>query len=235
MMNLIDSIRSVTDLKSFRDHVAKVRSEDSQPLRKGKLEHHVARILGVADWNTALGMVGQHEAPENTCKRCESLLDPSGFCIDETCLYNDWPQYIDASSDVLDSFEKRQRVMATMKTDDGHASVEFDAAPYFQLQMNNWNWESLHADLGVLIKEEGYGCVQSDWVALAFRDHDELKGFRSLPGYKELLEAFGYLDALERTRSNKDALGFEVYIDMDDLGQWVSRFGSEPMKKLFEQ
>lgn len=62
-MQLINRIENTTDLKSFRDHVGRtIERRLGSPLKGRKLDEFTADLLGVKDFNTALGLVGVNES-----------------------------------------------------------------------------------------------------------------------------------------------------------------------------
>lgn len=251
-MNLITAIKTQHELESFRDHVAQIRKGDNQPLRKGKLEHHVAKILGVADWNTALGMVAKVEAQRHVCHTCGFKLDPRGLCSYDQCFHYFWPQTvsadhvlmhqdvqpksidIDNGSGGLVTVYKRVEVEAELETDDRRVSTRFDASPYFHSILEECGLDFLGKQIAKIVDEQGSGCEATDDIAADFRDSSLLQPYLELPDYREIPKIFGYLDALADTRENEDISGFEVSVELGDLAMWVDAYAPS-LKHLIEK
>jgi hypothetical protein len=77
-MNMIDRFDSVQDLLSLRDHVGKVLSTElNLPLKSRKLNELTAKLVGVADFNTAQAMVVNKQPVESTQAPVDIVLDIS--------------------------------------------------------------------------------------------------------------------------------------------------------------
>lgn len=212
-MRLIDKFSSKAELEQYLKHVGDVRKADNQPLRKGNLEEHVAKLVGVKDWNTALGMMAKLDSIGQTvCGRCESSLLPNGFCTDETCFHSDWPQ----GSDGQNPAERRIAVSAMFRSDNGLFKADFDAAPYFEHLIADHS-AIAQSYLDTLFEEDGSGCCAADDVARSFTDSPALKPYLDHPEYSMIKAAFTYFD----TPQAEDT-GFEVYVNMGDLSVWLA-------------
>ena len=217
-MNIINKLTDPAELISFRDHVGKVMLQKmSLPLKPSKLNELTASLLGAKDWNTAQGMLAKKEATwdVNCCKRCGSLMDVMGFCVDETCIFNDWSQEIDSEEiyynnecpEELQSewykTKKRIRVEATIAIDDD-CFEKFDAAPYFMDALINGKLEKVVLDL---IEIGWRGDYQADEVAMFFESSE------SGVGYDNVIAVFAYLRIKQK--------GFEVEISSSSLKDWL--------------
>lgn len=150
------------------------------------------------------------------CIKCESGLDVLGFCEDETCAHSDYGQQVTKVLQGKVGWPRRKIIRATMETDDGHRTVEFDATPYFIHKLVTGSMEKTINDLKSIDWARGEA---ADDVALFFEDQ---KGFDAYREYRELKEAFSYNASLPVTRENKDICGFEVFVECGDLEFWLS-------------
>lgn len=86
-MNIINRFASREELLQFRDHLGKVLADSmSLPLKPRKLDELTARVLGAADFNTALGLVP--EAASGHYLVAQESLDPAEFGL-EACATTD--------------------------------------------------------------------------------------------------------------------------------------------------
>ncbi|WP_429037473.1 hypothetical protein [Aeromonas media] len=121
-MNMIQNIKSKKELSSFKSHVGKILAENlSLNLKAGRLNEVTAKLLGVNDWNTALGMFKEPQK----CK-CGEPLNGLGYCIDERCVNHFWTQEESQTED-----NRRIKIMATFHSLDYGADVKFDASEFF--------------------------------------------------------------------------------------------------------
>lgn len=144
-----------------------------------------------------------------TCKKCGTSLDGMNlFCKDETCPYHDYLQ-----AETLESIYgeapligvRREPLMVVVTTDDGRATVEFDASAYLHWQIASGEsslWEeeymrdaddaldkmvyacaSDHARLNALVTycESAMALdIEQCGFAVAFSDQDPLSYIRSV-------------------------------------------------------
>lgn len=151
------------------------------------------------------------------CHRCESLLDPQGYCTDETCPHSDYGQHVHDFSVREETGKPRKRIRATLKSDDGLCDVDFDAAPYFIHQLVEGRIGKTIENLNAI---EWAGDYAADQVALFFDGKPEY--VRTSPEYREVSEAFRHIEGIPDTRANKDIRGFEVYVEKEDCKTWLS-------------
>mgnify|MGYP001773813162 CR=1 FL=1 len=212
-MQMITRFDSVEELNAFLKHVGEVRKADSQPLRRGNLEKHVANLLGVCDWNTALGMVSKKEASEPAkCCACKQPLMPNGFCGDTECFHHEWPQAAEKGSDTV---YRRMTLPAYFQSDSEVFKAHFDASPYFEYLIKDHHSIAFGIILEIF-KQQGSGCCETDDIARSFSDTDELQGYRSFPGYSVIVDAFDHFD-----KPYTEETGFEVYVETDALARWL--------------
>lgn len=208
-MRLIDKFSSKAELESYLRHVGEVRESDNQGLRRGNLEKHVAKLLGVADWNTALGMVSGTVA-KTECKMCSLTLMPNGYCPDQQCIHHLCTQDSKGHED-----DRRLTIHTQFRSDDGKFAADFDATPYFEHLIAEYPTIA-PGYLERLFMEEGSGCTVADDVARTFADSPSLLPYTQHPEYSIIKMAFDYFDT-----PLADDTGFEVYVHMEDLSRWL--------------
>jgi hypothetical protein len=223
-MQMITRMTTEADINSFLKHVGTVRTADNQPLRKGNLEQHVAKLLGVCDWNTALGMVRKSEGTNApACAICHQSLMPNGFCPDMLCFYHEWPQAAEVKVGMVN---RRLTVKAGFESDDGRFKTDFDATPYFDFLVTKYR-DISSSIISAIIIESGSGCIQADDVARSFTDEKTLLPYAQFPGYSAIIAAFHHFDS-----PYADNSGFEVYVDIEDLGRWLESEHPDVLKDL---
>lgn len=178
----------------------------------------------------------KHEAP--ICQNgCSQELDIEGYCQDETCPYQDWPQKIDVGDlesmsqvdiEIRYNLCKRVRVMAVTYSDDRVTEVEFDASAYFAS-------ETIAGRLGECLSDLAAckfgGDDASDNVARYFEKGGSSKGQE---GVKVM---FDYLAHIPETGKNRFLRGFECHVDKASLALWVKQYYPDiynKTKALFE-
>lgn len=97
------------------------------------------------------------------------------------------------------------RVSATVSSDDGEVSVDFNAAPWFAQASDD---EIL--GLAAIRWQNG---AEADAVAEFFRDNET----------RDLFDYIGTVNRSRRRRSVQDPLGFEVEVDRDEALGWIAR------------
>lgn len=156
------------------------------------------------------------------CNKCGTTLDALGYCEDETCPYENWPQKVEESEieslstvdiELYYNIRKRIRVMATCYSDDRVYEAEFDATAYFSDAIK-------HGQIMQVIDALS-GCgwggdYPSDSIAEFFSDggkgigHEDVKNMYDHILNKNLAKAF-----------DADNIGFEVHIDKDSIKSWI--------------
>jgi len=214
-MRLIDKFSSKSELEGFLKHVGEVRKADSQGLRRGNLEKHVARLLGVADWNTALGMMSNAEPAK--CELCDYPFLPSSFrsseivfCSNTRCI-----NHIVCVDDTDGDEFHRKPVFASFVSDDDRYEVSrFDASPYFE-HLKDKDADIAAQQLEYLLLSQGSGCEASDDVARSFSDTPDLMHYASLPGYSTIFAHF------QRPDGTIADTGFKVDVNCQMLIDWL--------------
>lgn len=201
-MNMIERINTTEELTSFKSHLSKVLSSElSLNLKTGKLNEVTAKILGVQDWNTVLGMF-----KEPTKCQCGHFLDNLGYCVDSNCQNHFWKQHEEQTPE-----NRRIKIIATLEATGYDTKVEFDATEYFVSHAKESYFEEMLERFQ--LEQWGY-CEETDDVAWFFYDENvpempvtNLLNFVSLLG--------------------DESQGYSVVIDTKSMHQWLSKHHPE--------
>lgn len=154
------------------------------------------------------------------CKQCGSPMH-GDYCLDDTCVYSDWPQRVphgeilSGSATVLReryNVLPRIRVMAEVYSDDRNLEAPFDAAPWFARASDD--------EIVDLAEIDWSGDEPADVVAEHF-----------IGSHAGVDSVFDYLNALN-TRRGADSMGFECRIDEDSAMAWLKQHRPELWRRI---
>jgi hypothetical protein len=195
-MNMIDSINSVQDLLSLRDHIGKVMGEAMNlPLKSRKLNELTAKLIGAQDFNTAQAIIVNKEA-------VEAVKAPIDVVIDVT--HGDYLLYSGAAIRAVIIDRSKDEVGFARENDIPNLIDDFfDGKAAFWMVDSNGGSESDYLSARHYI-DQAYDCIKPEpyFPARITSDDGDSEAefnaypyFRNLKGHAEIALAIANLDS----------------------------------------
>ena len=155
-----------------------------------------------ADWAWSDLLLEQSKVPV-ICRKCGSPLQ-SGFCVDETCLYSNWPQQVSVN-DVENLSEEQVVEKYSLVRAEVHSDDRVFEASFFA---NQWFVEATDEHILALAYDGEWGrCYEADSVA------------ESADQVPAVAKVFEYLEIINL--SQRETVGFECTVNRTDAMRWL--------------